>query len=53
MLNKKVEIKFHTLYGFQCRGLFAKDLIKVGGLVRHRAPTSLSLATLAERIDWA
>jgi hypothetical protein len=29
MLVDKIEVRYHTLYGFDCRGLFAKADIKV------------------------
>jgi len=31
MLSDKVEVRLHRLFGFECRGLFAKAPIKVGG----------------------
>lgn len=29
MLVDKVEVRYHNLYGFECRGIFAKETIKV------------------------
>jgi len=33
VLNKKVEARYHDLYGFRCRGLFATELIREGEMI--------------------
>jgi hypothetical protein len=30
VLSERVEVREHTLYGFKCKGIFAKSVIKVG-----------------------
>ncbi|EWM28991.1 nuclear protein set [Nannochloropsis gaditana] len=33
MLVDKVEVRYHNLYGFECRGIFAKETIKAGEMI--------------------
>lgn len=41
MLNDKVEVRMHRLFGFECRGLFAKAPFKVRPSARPPVPACL------------
>ena len=45
VLNDKVEAKNHDLYGFTCRGLFARELIKEGEVIWEWKQDSEELRT--------